>query len=332
MIYFFAFVQFIFLFFIFRSLSPYFGLIDLPNSRKNHIGKIPLIGGLIIFFNLLFFILYFKSSYYFSVIFYTSSLLVFLGAIDDSRGLGVAFRLVSQLISSLIIVGSGLIITNIGDYSFLPNTGIGILSIFFTVFCVIGLTNSFNFIDGADRLCSGLFIISLSSLLFYANINGTLYLIEDLNIIYILLTSTIFFLFFNFTKKFKIFLGDSGSMFLGFLISWLLILYTQKYEVIHPVLAIWCVTLPSFDIITVVIRRMLRGKNPFKPDRRHIHHILLDREIGKTIVTLTLLIVAIFLNLTGVIVLIYLGPSFSILAFVLLFILYFYMNIKISRY
>ena len=332
MLYLLSLIQFVILYIILKFLSPKLGLLDLPSIRKNHSGQIPMIGGLIIYLNILISSFYIETSYYFSVIFYTSSILLLLGAIDDSRELGVIFRLVAQLISCLIIVGSGLVISNIGDYGFLPNVKIGILSTFFTVFCVIGLTNSFNFIDGADGLCSGLFIISLLSLLFFAYQSNSLYLIEDLNIIYLLLLSSIIFFIFNLSKNFKIFLGDSGSMFLGFMISWLLIFYTQKNEFIHPVLAIWCVTLTTFDIITVVIRRILRGSNPFKPDRRHIHHILLDRGYNKKNVTLSLILIAVIFNMIGIIVLLNFGESFSLLCYFLLFLIYFCFNIKLSRY
>ena len=322
---------FIILYFFFKYISKYLGLIDHPNSRKNHKGNIPLIGGLIIYFNIFFFMFLFDASYYFSVIFYTSSILLILGAIDDSRELGVTFRLVSQLISCLIIVGSGLVITNIGDYGFLPNIKIGILSTIFTVFCVIGLTNSFNFIDGVDGLCGGLFLISLSTLLIFAYISQTYYLFEDLELILILLITIILFLIFNMSSKFKIFLGDSGSMTLGFIMAWFLILYTQVYQVIHPVLAMWCVTLTTFDIITVVIRRILRNKNPFKPDRRHIHHLLLDRGGKHYEVTITILIIASLFNMLGIFTLHNYGPLVSLSAYFFLFIAYFLINIKLSR-
>ena len=322
---------FIILYFFFKYISKYLGLIDHPNLRKNHKGNIPLIGGLIIYFNIFFFIFLIDTSYYFSVIFYTSSILLILGAIDDSRELGVTFRLVSQLISCLIIIGSGLVITNIGDYGFLPNIKIGILSTIFTVFCVIGLTNSFNFIDGVDGLCGGLFLISLSTLLIFAYISQTYYLFEDLELILILLITIILFLIFNMSSKFKIFLGDSGSMTLGFMMAWFLILYTQVYQVIHPVLAMWCVTLTTFDIITVVIRRILRNKNPFKPDRRHIHHLLLDRGGSHYAVTIIILIIASLFNMLGIFTLHNYGPLVSLSVYFILFIAYFLTNIKLSR-
>ena len=131
------------------------------------------------------------------------------------------------------------------------------------------------------------------------------------------------------SSKFKIFLGDSGSMTLGFMMAWFLILYTLVYQVIHPVLAMWCVTLTTFDIITVVIRRILRNKNPFKPDRRHIHHLLLDRGGKHYEVTITILIIASLFNMLGIFTLHTYGPLVSLSAYFFLFIAYFLINIKL---
>ena len=324
-------ISFIVLFILFYSLSNKLNLIDRPNYRKIHKGNIPLIGGLVIYLNVLLYLLIFDTSYYFSIIFLTSSLLLILGSIDDSIGLGVTFRLISQLISCLIIIGSGLVVTNVGEYNFLPNINIGILSIIFTVFCVIGLTNAFNFIDGVDGLCGGMFLVSLFSLLIFSFYSETFYLIYDVKLIYIIFISVLLFLLFNFTSFYKVFLGDSGSMFLGFILSWFLIFYTQIEEIIHPVLALWCVTLPTFDIISVIIRRLLRKKNPFKADRRHIHHILLNIGYDSKIVTIFLLSFSLLVNFIGFITFIYLGAFVTLITFSIFLIFYLSLSIKLSR-
>ena len=257
-----------------------------------------MVGGIIIYFNVLIFFIFLENTYYFNIIFLTTSILLILGCIDDAIGLGVVFRLVTQLICCLIIIGSGLTITDIGNYSFFPNFEIGILSIIFTVFCVIGLTNAFNFIDGIDGLCSGLFLISILTLLFFSYNSEPIfnprykYYLHSNNF-----NSVIFS--FKFFKSFKIFLGDAGSMTLGFLISWMLIMYTQVYDIIHPVLTLWCVSIPTFDLISVIFRRLLRKKNPFKPDRRHIHHILLNLGFSNVLVVGLILIIAIAVNYFG---------------------------------
>ena len=117
-------------------------------------------------------------------------------------------------------------------------------------------------------------------------------------------------------------------MALGFIISWLLILYTQIFEVIHPVLAIWCVTLPTFDIFSVIIRRLLRRKNPFRPDRRHIHHILLNIGFTQKIVTSSILFFSLILNSIGFFTLSISGP-FPALSYILFLCLYLIVSIKL---
>ena len=330
--YFISLISFLFFLIFFSFLSPKLKLIDKPNYRKQHIGNIPLVGGLIIYLNIFILSLFYENSNYMSVILLTSLLLILLGALDDAIGLGVTFRLVTQLICCLIVIGSGLVISNIGNYMFLPNINMGVLSVAFTVFCVIGLTNSFNFIDGVDGLCAGLALISVLTVLIISYINETLVYLVDYEFLVMFCFTLIIFLFFNLTNFSKIFLGDSGSMFLGFIVSWILILTSQdKNQIIHPVLAIWCVTLPVFDITSVVIRRILRKINPFKPDRRHVHHILIEMGYNKYTTTIIIILLSIVLNFFGIIIFYLSGPFPSLISYALLLILYVILMINLSR-
>lgn len=315
-----------------NKLSTPLKLIDYPDSRKLHKGKIPLIGGLIIYLNVIFFSFNYELSYYFSIILYTSSILLILGSLDDAIGLGVNFRLIAQLSSCLIITGSGLVIENIGDYMFLPKIDIGLLSIAFTVFCVIGLTNSFNFIDGIDGLCGTQILVSIFSILIFSYFLGTYNSIYDKEIISIIIISIICFLFLNLSNSYKIFLGDAGSITLGFFVSWLLILSTQfENAIIHPVLALWCVSLPVLDIISVVIRRIVRKINPFKPDRRHIHHLLIETGLNPKIVLSLILLISIIINSFGFLIFYFFGPMPALLNFFILIIVYLFSIVLINR-
>ena len=215
---------------------------------------------------------------------------------------------------------------------FLPKIETGIWSVVLTIFCVIGLTNSFNFIDGIDGLCAGLALTAIGSILIFAFFNNGLIFLEDKEYLLLICLSIVCFLIFNITSFSKVFLGDSGSMFLGFLVSWLLIMTSQsENQIIHPILTIWCVTIPVFDIISVVTRRILRGINPFKPDRRHIHHLLLELGINNHIVSLLIIVFAILLNFFGLMVFISFGPFPSLLSFLLLLFLYLIFMIFLSR-
>jgi len=327
----FASISFIIFLYLFKKISLPLNLIDEPNERKKHSGNIPLIGGLTIFTNILIYSFYLNLDYHIQVIIYSSIILLIMGAIDDSIDLRVTYRLIAQLISCLIVIGSGLIIKNIGTYMYFPKIEIGILSIAFTVICVIGLTNAFNFMDGIDGLCAVLLLISIVSIISFSYfLNKTLpYNYEFLIIICI---SISIFLLFNLSNFFKIFLGDAGSITFGFIVSFLLIFYSQSnIEYIHPVLTIWCVTLIVFDFITVFIKRSIKGVNPFRPDRSHFHHILMRHNLSPIKTLAIIFFTAFFLNMFGLTIFIFFGPTPSLLCFLGLLILYIFININIEK-
>jgi|TARA_B100001079_G_C16391025_1_gene506834 UDP-GlcNAc:undecaprenyl-phosphate GlcNAc-1-phosphate transferase len=333
MTYIFSSFTFLILIYFLKKTSNYLNLIDKPSERKKHKGNIPLIGGIAIYINFFLYFYYYELSYHLNVIVYTSSILLILGAIDDSIGLGVTFRLFAQLLSCLIIIGSGLTITNIGNYMYFPNIEIGLLSVAFTVLCVMGLTNAFNFMDGIDGLCSGLVLVSISSIILFSFIGGTIDFFYGYEFIIIICVSLVLFLCFNLTSYSKIFLGDSGSMTLGFLVSWFLVLFSQSEKtVIHPVLTIWCVTIPVFDLIAVFIRRISRRINPFIPDRRHVHHLLLELGYSDSITLAIILLFSIFLNFIGFFIFIAFGPMPALISFVICLFIYISLMIFISRY
>ncbi len=332
MYYVFSLFSFLFLFFILKNFSYKLKLIDKPNHRKKHKGDIPLIGGLIIYLNIFLFSFFFEVSETMNNILYTSILLILLGALDDAIELGVIFRLLTQIICCLILVGSGLVIKDVGNYMFFSNLEIGYLSILFTVFCIIGLTNSFNFIDGVDGLCSGIALISIISILIITLLNNSYMFLIDFEFLILVSITLIFFIFFNVTGFSKVFLGDSGSIFLGFFIACVLILTSQnEYQIIHPILTIWCVTLPVFDIISVVIRRSLRKINPFKPDRRHVHHILIELGFSNLHTTILILLISIILNFFGILIFYISGPFPALVSFIILLFLYVILMINLSR-
>ncbi|MBD1147712.1 undecaprenyl/decaprenyl-phosphate alpha-N-acetylglucosaminyl 1-phosphate transferase [Pelagibacterales bacterium SAG-MED31] len=263
---------------------------------------------------------------------YTSSLLILLGVIDDAIELGVFFRLIAQLICCLIVIGSGLTIDHVGEYYYFGKVYLEPLSVIFTVFCVLGLTNSFNFIDGTDGLCAGLAITSLFSILIFSVLLKTNIDFYDFNYLFLITFTLIIFLFFNLTSYFKIFLGDAGSMFLGFLISFILIMVTQdEKEVLNPILTIWCVTLPVFDMISVVLRRLIKKINPFRPDRSHLHHICIEAGFSTFKTTFLILFLSLILNFIGFYSYLFFGTDVALLLFLSLLFIYVYVTYRFSK-
>ena len=312
------------------TIARKINLVDIPNERKIHTGKIPLIGGLAIYINLILFIFLKNDIYFFDVIILTSFIVILVGLVDDLKDIGITIRLIFLLITSLIIIGSGLSITNIGNYYYFNPIQLGIFGILLTVLSVVGLTNAINFLDGIDGLSSGTVLVSLTSIIIYGKFFNQY---QDYEILYVLICILLVFLFFNFgvLKKFKVFLGDSGSILIGFILSWLLIYYSHPdVNAIHPVLTLWCVSLPVYDLIGVVIKRIINKKNPFRPDRSHIHHLLIQYGLSNNQTFFIIIFFNLLFTFIGAISFYFSGPLETLLLFFIILLLYTFLNYKIS--
>ena len=318
------------LFFFFRSLSFRFNLLDTPNYRKLHNGQVPLVGGLIIFCSLLYVFFTYNLTNWLSAIYLSSLLIVLLGFLDDKFQISVTIRILGQILASLFVIFSGLYIVDLGSYLNSSRLEIGFFGFIFTLLCIIGLTNAINFIDGIDGLSSSISLISLFSILFYSNQSGDLIIYE---FILFIIFSLIIFLFSNLKILLpQIFLGDSGSMFLVFMIGWLLIYCSPPdINLFHPVLTLWCVSIPALDLLSVFTRRVLKKINPFRPDRRHIHHIMIKKGFSHKKTLLILIVISILNSLIGYFTYSLFGPFISLILFIFLFIVYLGSTIYIGR-
>jgi len=297
-----------------------------------HTVKILLIGGLCIYLLIIIFSFYMDLNYFIDLILYSSGIILFIVLIDDSKQIGVTIRMISQIITCLIVVGGGLSIVNLGEYHTYNTLNLGILGILLTCLCILTLTNAINFIDGIDGLASGIIVISLASIYIFSYLQGSL--INTKIIIFLIISILIFFIFnlkfFNFFNK--IFLGDSGSTTLGFILGFLLIFFTHPdHRNFHPILAAWCVSLPIYDLLAVLIRRIYRGINPFHPDRRHIHHLLLDKKMNPRLVLIIILSTSVILNIIGGLIYFNLGALISLISFILFLMIYLILNFSFIR-
>lgn len=276
---FFIFFVSLFLLFFFRIIAKSIGLVDKPNDRKLHVGQIPLIGGISIYCSLMISLFSFFPITS-SLLFYVtcSSILIFLGALDDHFDLSFKTRLVVQVGISLamIMIGNkslhylGAIFTN-ESFSITPY-----LSYLVTIFAVIGAINAFNMVDGIDGLLGGLASVTFSALGVMFFLAGNIELATFcLLFVCAMLPYIMLNLGFPFGYRFKVFMGDAGSMFIGFTAIWLLIEASQARNelVIRPVTALWFIALPLMDMVCIMTRRIRKGQSPFKPDREHLHHI-----------------------------------------------------------
>jgi UDP-GlcNAc:undecaprenyl-phosphate/decaprenyl-phosphate GlcNAc-1-phosphate transferase len=325
------FLTFYFIFF-FTFLAEKNNWLDNPDSRKKHRIPTPLIGGISIFCSLVIICFFFNLPKKIEIIIYSSSLLVLIGFLDDIYNLNAKIRIIFQILSaSIMIFFSNLMVSNIGPFSIYENINLGYLSIFFTLLISVGLINAFNFSDGIDGLASGQAIITIIVLCILLKIEGNLYQIEFLSIF----ISTLFVYFLINTSILpikKIFLGDAGSTLIGFIISFILIYYSQEpINIITPFQAFWCVVIPVFDTIWVMISRIIDKQSPFKPDRKHLHYLLIDSGLSKKYSLIFILLISFFLSLFGLLLSDLMGDIYSLLIYIFLFLIYLYCikNIKL---
>lgn len=265
--------------FVFRKVAQRIGLVDKPNERKHHMGQIPLVGGISVFCTMML-VLLLNSELLQAPQLYAGCafILVIIGVVDDRYDISFKLRLVIQAVVSIMMIVLGeLSLYNLGylmgsDAIRVPEVASYVL----TVVAVIGAINAFNMVDGIDGLLGGLASVTFGGLgiLFYLhgmhNFATFCALLVIAMLPYIMLN-----LGFPFGKRFKVFMGDAGSIFIGFTVIWLLIVASQgeRATAIRPVTALWLIALPLMDMVCIMIRRIRKGQSPFKPDREHLHHI-----------------------------------------------------------
>jgi len=264
-----------------RLIAEKIGAIDVPkDDRRMHKSPTPRLGGLAIFFGFLVSVLSFCgiTREIFGLLL-GIVILVTLGIFDDSRGLGAVFKFCIQIIAALVVIYVGdtkiLIFTNPNLFS---DSSVLVLnqwiSVPITLVWILAIINAVNFIDGLDGLAAGVASIAAVSLVFISNIVGQ----PVIALIAISIAGACFgFLPFNLNSKRKMFMGDTGSTFLGFTLAVLSIQGGFKsYAVISFAAPMLILGLPLFDTIFAILRRVLTGKNPMSADRGHIHHRLVD--------------------------------------------------------
>lgn len=246
-------------------------LVDEPDHRKIHTTATPTLGGLS--FSTAFIISFFVlNEFCRENLFYllASLLMLITGIYDDIKNMSPKFKLLMQIIASLIvIIGMNARLSIIsGD-----GTLINIISLAVTLIWIVGITNAVNLIDGMDGLAGGLAFMSLGALAFIFFHKGQTYYFYTC---LVLMGGILGFLRYNIPPAY-IFMGDTGSLFLGFQIAVLSILASYKTgTMLSTLIPFLFISLPVFDTFLAITRRLSRGQHPFKPDREHLHHRLLD--------------------------------------------------------
>ena len=271
------------------SFSKKEGLVDVPNERKIHTKPISRIGGVAIWAStMLTFLFLVLMSYYpygklMSGILLGSSLMFLLGLIDDVYGLGAKFKLLIQVSIATIVFLLGVQINNL---PFFGGIDLGFWSYPITLLWIVGISNAVNFIDGVDGLAGSVITVNAITLAILAITLSPPNPISAL-IGFILAGSMLAFLTFNFNPA-KIFMGDSGALYAGFLLATLSITGVAKTSGHLMYLPLLILAVPMLDVAYSSIRRIMKGQSPFVADSEHIHHKLLHAGLSQDVAVLIL--------------------------------------------
>jgi undecaprenyl-phosphate alpha-N-acetylglucosaminyl 1-phosphatetransferase len=309
-------------------LANNFGLLDKPGDHKLHAVPVPVVGGLAVYLCLMILSLLLQNIGIkpINITIATSLFLLFsVGLIDDRHPLPVNIRLGIQILSSIFLVFSNVVIKDFGALLTNDFFTIGLFSIPLTVIAIVGVINSINMIDGIDGLLGTLYIVILLPILFVSYFSSNY---DILILVLCIIGSLIGFLLFNFRRQgfnqAKVFMGDSGSTMLGFLLAYLLITLSQgEHRTISPVVTLWFVAIPLMDTLGVMIRRANQKRSLFHGDHSHLHHLMINAGFRIRHTVYLISITQLFLGTAGLISYnLGLPDNISFLAFILTFISY----------
>lgn len=252
-------------------------LTDKPTERKAHVGEIPLVGGVAMFLGIMFpvFVMDLPPGSVKEIIL-GMAMLVITGVLDDLRDLRPRSKFFVQILAALVMTAwAGVYLGDIGDLLGTGDIELGNWAIPFTVICVVGVINAINMIDGIDGLAGTQSLITFVLLFLLALQAGA---VVEAKILLLFIAAVVGFLGYNLRlpgrSRALAFMGDSGSMILGFGLAWFLVSLSQgENRAYSPVTALWIFAVPLFDMFGIMVRRMLKGQSPFRPDRQHLHHM-----------------------------------------------------------
>ncbi|HEY9032262.1 MAG TPA: MraY family glycosyltransferase [Kangiella sp.] len=268
---------------ILRRIAPKVGLVDHPGGRKRQCTPTPLVGGIAIFIAVTVTLLTSSIFTEFKGMILGGIALFIVGLLDDRFDLQAKLRFVLQaIIVSTALSIDGVWLASLGSLAGV-DLQLGILQYPITALAVLGVINAINMLDGLDGLASGVVMLTLFFILGFSVESGS----EIVVISSSLLGATLGFWLYNYRfrwrEKASVYMGDSGTILLGFALSYIAIYLTLPQKTtttLEPAYLLWLFALPLWDITTVLFKRIKSGRSPFLAGRDHIHHILLNHDLS----------------------------------------------------
>lgn len=262
-----------------KKIANHVGAMDYPNERKVHTKPMPRLGGLAIFGAfLLGYMLFARTSLQMLSILIGGFIIILTGVVDDIKPVPAKIKFLLQIVASAVVVFYGNIVLNhIDVFGFSMDFPVPINYIV-TILFIVSITNAVNLIDGLDGLAAGvssIYFLTIAIIAFILNLMQGLDTVLSL----IMLGSTLGFLVYNFNPA-KIFMGDTGSLFLGFTISVIALLGFKAATLTSLIVPLVILAIPIFDTALAIFRRVLKGESIGAPDKDHFHHQLLKMKFS----------------------------------------------------
>lgn len=326
-LYFFYLILSFFLFFSFSKISYSLGLVAKPNKRSMHSKPVANTGGVVLCF------IYLIASHLFNftinkfdLILTAAFLIAIIGFLDDLVELSVGSKLSLQIIPIIyLIIIENFQLKSLGDYEYFK-INLNSFEFPFTVLSVVFLINAFNYFDGLDGTLS-FALISVLCILFFLVDQEYLKMFLTIILIPILIFMCFNFSLFNIPK---LFLGDSGSMLLGFVFSFTLILLANK-NLAPPILLAWSIVIFVYEFLSVNFMRIKMKKKIFIPGQDHLHHILFRSTHSVLLTNVTISLINIIFFIIGYSSYYFVNPLTSLLIFLFGFIIYFFFRSKFNK-
>ena len=301
-----------------KKIANHVNALDIPNERKVHKVPIPRLGGLGIYMGfLLGYIIFGTMSIRMNAILIGSFIIIVSGIIDDINPIPAKIKFLFQLIAAAVVAFYGeILLRDLEAFGFYIN--FGKLSYIITIFFIVGIINCINLIDGLDGLAAGLSSIYFATIgiviIYWTHIFDL-----DAMLTFIMLGSTLGFLCHNFHPA-KIFMGDSGSMFLGYIIAVIALLGFKNVTLTTLLAPIVLLAIPIMDTAFAILRRLINKKKIDEPDKEHLHHQLLKLNLSHRNTVLVIYLIDILFATAMLLYMLY-NRTIGIIIYAILFIM-----------